>query len=259
MDALKPCHSGCPPTSSCSVTLTSLAHHHRVFKRGLPHLAFRRGYLACLRVFVSQATAFARCDMASPVPPSSVSARHARSSEVESESPRKTRRVRRRMRPTRVRDEPVGASIPTDPIWIRRMDYIYTTLGFSSMLGRLSQPHTADYWLHHMGRDQAISAALQLQRDAGLIMPNLQVLRQFVTSLNRMSSEVMRLAFGHEPYPSEAVQSVAPSPRVQRVAHYMAVMGLWRPPGSQGDPGPLPTSSCNTCMMCADCFPDLRK
>ena len=50
---------------------------------------------------------------------------------------------------------------------------------------------TPDYWLHHMSRDQAIAAALQLQRDAGLIMSNLQVLGQFVTSLNRMSSEVM--------------------------------------------------------------------
>ena len=78
-----------------------------------------------------------------------------------------------------------------------------------------------DYWLHHMTRSQAISAALQLQRDAGLIMSNLQVIGQFVTSLNRMSSEVMRLAFGHEPYPSEAIQSVAPSPRVRRAAHYM--------------------------------------
>ena len=53
-----------------------------------------------------------------------------------------------------------------------------------------------DYWLHHMSRDQTISAALQLQRDVGLIMSNLQVLGQFVTSLNRMSSEVRRLAFG---------------------------------------------------------------
>ena len=74
-----------------------------------------------------------------------------------------------------------------------------------------------------------------------------------------MSSEVMCLAFGHEPYPSEAVQSVAQSPRVRRAANYMAAMGVWRPPGSQGALGPLPTSSCNACMMCADCFPDLRK
>ena len=36
------------------------------------------------------------------------------------------------------------------------------------------------YWLHHMNRDQAISAALQLQCDAGLMMSNLQVLGQFL-------------------------------------------------------------------------------
>ena len=46
-----------------------------------------------------------------------------------------------------------------------------------------------EYWIHHMGRERAMSAALQLQHDAGLILSNLQVLGQFVTSLNRMSSE----------------------------------------------------------------------
>ena len=115
------------------------------------------------------------------------------------------------------------------------------------------------YWLHHMDRDQAVSAALQLQHDAGLMMSNLQVLGQFVTSLNRMSSEVLQLLFGHDQYPSEAIQSVAPSPRARRAAHCMAAMGLWRPHGSQGAPGPLPISSCNDCMLCNNCFPDLRK
>ena len=62
--------------------------------------------------------------------------------------------------------------------------------------------HLPGYWLHHMDREQTVSAALQLQHDAGLMMSNLQVLGQFVTSLNRMSSEVMRLAFDQEPYPS---------------------------------------------------------
>ena len=52
---------------------------------------------------------------------------------------------------------------------------------------------TAEYWLHHMGRDRAMLAVLQLQHDAGLILSNMQVLGQFVTSLNRMSSEVMRV------------------------------------------------------------------
>ena len=74
--------------------------------------------------------------------------------------------------------------------------------------------HPPGYWLHHMDREQAMSAALQLQHEAGLMMSNLQVLGQFVTSLNRMSSEVMRLAF------SAAVQSVSPSPRAHRAAHF---------------------------------------
>ena len=46
---------------------------------------------------------------------------------------------------------------------------------------------TQEYWMHHMGRDRAMSAALQLWHVAGLILSNLQVLGQFVTSLNRIS------------------------------------------------------------------------
>ena len=71
-----------------------------------------------------------------------------------------------------------------------------------------------DYRMHHMGQDRSISAALQLQHDASLILSNLQVLGQFVTSLNRISSEVRQLAFAHKPFPMEAVQSVATSHRV---------------------------------------------
>ena len=35
----------------------------------------------------------------------------------------------------------------------------------------------------------------------------------------------------------------------------MTAMGLWWPMDSLGIPGPLPESSCNDCMMCANCFP----
>ena len=135
----------------------------------------------------------------------------------------------------------------------RFLEYV----GVPKSTSLLSRP--LGYWLHHMDREQAVSAALPLQHDAGLMMSNLQVLGQFVTSLNRMSSEVMRLAFGQEQYPSEAVLSVAPSPCARRAAHYMAAMGLWHPPGFPGAPGPLPTSSCNDCMLCDNCFPDLSK
>ena len=116
---------------------------------------------------------------------------------------------------------------------------------------------TPEYWLHHMGREKTLAAALQLQHDAGLILSNIQVVGQFVTSLNRMASEVMRVAFNQEPFPSEAVQYVTPSHRVRRAANYMAAMGLWRPPSTPGVPGPLPSSSCNACMSCSDCFPNI--
>ena len=101
-------------------------------------------------------------------------------------------------------------------------------------------------------------AALQLQHDTGLITSNLQVIGQFVTSLNRMSSEVMRLAFWKGVFPSDAVQAISLAPRVRRVAHYMAAIGLWRPLGSPGAPGPLPIS-CNKCMQYTECLPDLIK
>ena len=117
--------------------------------------------------------------------------------------------------------------------------------------------HSPEYWLHHLGHEKTLAAALQLQHDAGLILSNVQVLQQFVTSLNRTSSEVMRVAFGREPFPADAMQQVVPSYRVRRAAHYMAAMGLWRPPSTQRIRGPLLSATCNACMSCSDCFPDL--
>ena len=54
---------------------------------------------------------------------------------------------------------------------------------------------TPGHWVDTMDRDVTVAGALQLQRDAGLMYCSLQVVGQFVTLLNRMSSEVMRLAF----------------------------------------------------------------
>ena len=64
-----------------------------------------------------------------------------------------------------------------------------------------------------------------------------------MTLLNRTSSEVMRVAFGRAPFPADAMQQVVPSYRVRQAAHYMAAMGLWRPPSSQGVRGPLHSAS----------------
>ena len=119
------------------------------------------------------------------------------------------------------------------------------------LLGR-----SPEYWLEHMGRDRAVAAALRLHHDAILIMTNVQVMSQFVTSLNRTVSEVMRTVYDREPLPTDAVHFVTPGRRVRRAAHYMAAMGLWRPTSSPVFPGPIPVSSCNSCMACEDCFPD---
>ena len=55
------------------------------------------------------------------------------------------------------------------------------------LLGR-----TPEYWLEHMGRERTVEVALRLHHDASLIMTNVQVMAQFITSLNRTASEVMR-------------------------------------------------------------------
>ena len=63
-----------------------------------------------------------------------------------------------------------------------------------------------EYWLYHLGREKTLSAKLQLQHDAGLILSNVQVLQQLVTALNRTSSEVMRVVHGRRPFPTDVMQ-----------------------------------------------------
>ena len=114
-----------------------------------------------------------------------------------------------------------------------------------------------EYWVHHMGREKALSAALQLQHDAGLILSNVQVLQQLVIALNRTSSDVLRAVHGRQPFPANAMQQVMPSCRVRRAAHYMMAMGLWHPPVDAEIRGPLPSAACNACTSCCDCFPEV--
>ena len=112
--------------------------------------------------------------------------------------------------------------------------------------------HSPEYWVHHMGREKTLSAAFQLQHDAGLILSNVQVLQQLVTALNWTSSEVMRDVHDRRPFPTNAMHQVMPSYRVRRAAHYMTAMGLWQPPIAPEIRGPLPLATCNACMSCSD-------
>ena len=115
--------------------------------------------------------------------------------------------------------------------------------------------HSPSFWVNRLGEECAMAAAANLQRDAGLMMSNLQILAQFVTALHRMSSEIMSIGVGHVVFPAEEIAKLSMTPRAQRAAKYMAAMGLWRPPSGPGAPGPVPTSSCASCMRCEYCFP----
>ena len=114
--------------------------------------------------------------------------------------------------------------------------------------------HSPSFWVNRLGEKCAMAAAVNLQRDAGLIVSNIQILAQFVTSLHRMSSEMMSIGVGHVVFPAEEVAKLSMTPRAQRAAKYMAAMGQWRPPSGPGAPGPLPTSTCASCMRCEYCF-----
>ena len=110
------------------------------------------------------------------------------------------------------------------------------------------------FWVQRMGEEGAVAAAINLHRDAGVMLLNLQILSQFVTSLHRMSTEILNHGMGHVVFPLQMVASLSPAPRAPRAAQYMAAMGLWHPQTDPGDPGPVPASSCNACMNCQYCF-----
>ena len=96
---------------------------------------------------------------------------------------------------------------------------------------------------------------MQLQRDAGLMASNLTVLCQYVTSLHRMSMEVMQSVFGWEYCPSQSIDDAVPVPWVNCAFTQMAAMGLWRPPIGPGGPGPITAHHNIDCTACAVCPP----
>ena len=66
----------------------------------------------------------------------------------------------------------------------------------------------------------------------------------------------MALGLGQSLFPKVEVNDLAPAPRATQAASYMSVMGLWHPQTNPGVPGPVPVSSCHSCMSCKYCFPE---
>ena len=114
------------------------------------------------------------------------------------------------------------------------------------------------FWVEELGKEQAMAAAINLQRDAGVMLSNLQILSQFAMAMNRMSFSMMALGLGRSLFPRAEVDALAPAPRAVRAASYMSAMGLWPPQNNPNVPGPVPASSYHSCMNCKYCFPEDR-
>ena len=112
------------------------------------------------------------------------------------------------------------------------------------------------YWVEEMGKERAMVAAATLQRDAGVMLSNLQILSQFAMALNRMSFSMMALGLDRSEFPGAEVDALSPAPRARRAAPYISAMGLWRPQENPTASRPAPTPSCNLCRNCKYCFPD---
>ena len=84
-------------------------------------------------------------------------------------------------------------------------------------------------WVDKLSRDQAVTAAVHLQRDVGLMQTNVDVLDQYALSLQKAASKIIDLCFGPCEYPAAEIAMGALGPRVRRAANQMESMGLWRP------------------------------
>ena len=84
-------------------------------------------------------------------------------------------------------------------------------------------------WVDKLSRDQAVAAAVHLQRDVGLMQMNVDVLDQYALSLQKTASRMIELCLGSRGFPAEDVAAGALGPRVRCTAVHMEAMGLWRP------------------------------
>ena len=67
-------------------------------------------------------------------------------------------------------------------------------------------------WLDTLSRDQAMTAAMQLHKDACLMNTNLDILDQYALSLHGTASKILEKAIGGSSYPKAAVAAGAQGP-----------------------------------------------
>ena len=85
------------------------------------------------------------------------------------------------------------------------------------------------HWCDTLSRDQAMSAAMQLHRDACLMQTNLDILDQYALALHGTASKMLQKTIGGAPYPRAEVAFAAPGPHARQASVQMEALGLWRP------------------------------
>ena len=85
------------------------------------------------------------------------------------------------------------------------------------------------HWCDTLSRDQAMTAAMQLHRDACLMQTNLDILDQYALELHGTNSKLLQKTIGGGPYPRAEVTAAAPGTHACRASVQMEALGLWRP------------------------------
>ena len=76
-------------------------------------------------------------------------------------------------------------------------------------------------WCDTLCRDQAMTAAMRLHRDACLMQTNLDILDQYALALHGTASKLLQKTIGGGPYPRAAVAAAAQGPRARRASVHM--------------------------------------
>ena len=84
------------------------------------------------------------------------------------------------------------------------------------------------HWCDTLSRDQAMSAAMQLHRDACLMQTNLDILGQYALALHGTASKMLQTTIGDGSYPRAEVALAAPGKHACRASVQMEALGLWR-------------------------------
>ena len=85
------------------------------------------------------------------------------------------------------------------------------------------------HWCDTLSRDRAMTAAMQLHRDACLMQTNLDILDQYALALHGTAMTLLQRTIGGGAFPSTEVMTGAPGAHARRVSVQMEALGLWRP------------------------------